>query len=122
MELAAITSLAVLDGTGRHATRLPQNGNGSLVFSLQRAEAAGVFYRLRGRQTWTQLTPVAIGEDAERGTLYRVELADVLQLAGELEIRIEAIGAADTAVVWEVAPAFISEPPGPARRRRAVGR
>ena len=121
-ELPVITSMAVLDGAGRHAARLPQNGNGSLLFSLQHAHAAGLFFRVRGRQTWTQLVPVAFAHDDARGTLYRADLGEALRFAGEIELRVEAMGANDSALAWEAGPAFISEAGEPGPKRRAAGR
>jgi hypothetical protein len=112
--LPSITSLAILDGVGRHAARLARDGNGSLVFSLRDANGVGVFFRPLGRTTWIQLTPVATGE-----AMYRVDLADALRFDGAIELRIEALGENDSAAVWQLAPAFLAERTE-GKRRRAV--
>jgi len=112
--LPSITSLAVLDGLGRHATRLPVNGNGALVFSAP-VQQTSVFVRQRGRTTWVQLTPVAAGED-----VYRVDLRNALQLgAGEYEIVVNLTDTHGNTTSWQFAPAFIAEVL-PLGRQRAV--
>ncbi|HYC62045.1 MAG TPA: S8 family serine peptidase [Thermoanaerobaculia bacterium] len=118
--LAAVTSLAVLDGAGRHATRLPVNGNGALVFSAP-VQQVSAFVRQRGRTTWVQLTPVATGdEDPELGLVYRVDLRNALQLgAGEYEIALNLTDTHGNTTTWQLAPAFIAEVM-PLGRQRAV--
>jgi Subtilase family len=119
----ALTSFAVLDGTGRHATRLPVNGNGTLVFSAP-VQQTSVFFRRRDRTTWVQLTPVATGEEnLEIGVVYRVDLEDALRLgAGEYEIAVNLTDFEGESTSWQIAPAFIAETAPANPRRRAVGK
>jgi subtilisin family serine protease len=135
----SITSMAILDGAGRHATKLPANGNATLVFSAADHEtgeyrrivdsATKVFFRRRNTTAWVQLTAVATGveetaEDLGRfpsGLLYRVDLKDALRLgAGEYELAIEVADEQGTTATWQLAPAFIVE--NAVTRRRAVGK
>ena len=127
----SLTSFAVLDAAGRHATALPRNGNGTLVFSAADhedgayrrivPEATTVFFRRRGTQTWVQATPVQTGEDTAVGVIYRVDLADALRLpAGEIEIGIEIRDEQGNVVTWET-PAFTTtEERVPVGKRRSV--
>ena len=134
-----ITSFAVLDGAGRHVTRLPADGNGSLVFSaadhesMQYRRVAGsatrAFYRRRGEAAWVALAPVATGDEESAGDLgrqpvgvvYRVDLADALaQGSGEYEIALEVADEQGNTTRWELAPAFIAESRATMPRRRAV--
>jgi hypothetical protein len=135
--LPTLTSLAILYGQGRHATTLPRNGNGTLVFSAAAHEelsyrrivsdATNVFFRRRGTNTWVQLTPVQIGEeDAAQealgrqpaGVIYRVDLADALRLPeGEIELRIEVRNEQGNTAAWQIAPAFVTVPAA-----RTIGR
>jgi subtilisin family serine protease len=128
----ALTSFAILDGAGRHVTRLPVNGNGTLMFSAadheqsmyQRVAGAEVFFRRRGTNTWVQLTAVATGEQAatELGVVYRVDLRDALRLGvGEYELAVEIADVQGNTTWWQIAPAFIAEVK-PLGRRRAVGK
>ncbi|HYK01864.1 MAG TPA: S8 family serine peptidase [Thermoanaerobaculia bacterium] len=126
--LPTLTSLAILDGQGRHATTLPRNGNGTLVFSAAAHEelsyrrvvsdATNVFFRRRGTNTWVQLTPVQLGEEdgaqegqgrPPAGVIYRVDLADALRLPeGEIELRIEVSNDQGNTAAWQIAPAFVT--------------
>jgi subtilisin family serine protease len=135
----SLTSLAILDGSGRHATRLPANGNASLIFSAADHEefayrrvvdsATKVFFRRRNTNTWVQLTPVATGEEtatnlgrSPSGVIYRVDLEDALRLGpGEYELAIEIGDEQGNSTTWQLAPAFIVET-GAGGRRRAVGK
>ena len=140
----AITSLAILDGAGRHATRLPVNGNASLIFSAADHEAFAyrrvadsatkVFFRRRNTNTWIQLTAVATGEEETETNLgrspsgvaeivvYRVDLRDALRLgAGEYELAIVAGVEQGNTTTWQLAPAFVVEAT-PSGRRRAAGK
>lgn len=132
-----LTSLAILDGQGRHATTLPRNGNGTLIFSAAAHEelsyrrivsdATNVFFRRRGTNTWVQLTPVQIGEEdgthealgrPPAGTIYRVDLTDALRLPeGEIELRIEVRNEQGNTAAWQIAPAFVTVP-----ATRTIGR
>ncbi|HEV7766288.1 MAG TPA: S8 family serine peptidase [Thermoanaerobaculia bacterium] len=135
----AITSFAILDGTGRHANRLRANGNGTLMFSAadheqmeyHRVVDAQVFFRRVGANAWVQLTAVAtgdedLGDDYGRwaaGLVYRVDLRNALQLgAGQYEIAIEVRDAQGNTTSWQIAPAFIVETGPSLGRRRAVGK
>lgn len=114
----ALTSLAVLDGTGRRATKLVREGNGSFVFSATDAAHAHAFFRRLGHNTWVELTPVAIGTDETAGTIYRIDLADALRVPeGEIEMAIEIADDAGTYTTWQ-GPVFTLETPSV--RRRAV--
>jgi subtilisin family serine protease len=135
--LPTLTSLAILDGQGRHASTLPRNGNGTLVFSAAAHEelsyrrivsdATNVFFRRRGTNTWVQLTPVQTGEEdgthealgrPPAGIVYRVDLADVLRLPeGEIELRIEVRNEQGNTSAWQIAPAFVTVP-----ATRTIGR
>jgi hypothetical protein len=133
-----VTSFSVLDEAGRHVTRLPVNGQGTLVFSAADSEggayrkvnAPQVFFRRRGSNTWVQLTPLDTGleetsPDLGRqavGTVYRVDLRDALRLgAGEYELAIELTDAQGSTTTWQPALAFITET-APQPRRRAAGK
>lgn len=126
--LPAVTSLAILDGTGRHAATLPVNGNGSIVFSaadyelgLYRRVAAGatkLFVRRRGTETWLPLTAVATGDEETvhdhgrwpAGMLFRADLRDALRSGpGEYELAIEVADEQDNATRWEIGHAFRAE-------------
>jgi hypothetical protein len=127
----SLTSLAVLDGAGRHVTQLPRNGNGSVVFSAAGHDESGyrrivtdgtkVFFRRRGTLTWVQLTPVQTGEDTAVGVIYRVDLADALRVpAGEIELGIEIRDEQGSVMSWET-PAFtITAERAPTGKRRSV--
>lgn len=135
----SLTSLAILDGAGRHATRLPMNGNASVIFSAADHDeflyrrvvdsATKVFFRRRNSNTWVQLTPVATGAEetatnlgrSPSGVIYRVDLRDALRLGpGEYELAIEVGDEQGNTTTWQLAPAFIVE--GAGGRRRAVGK
>ena len=127
----SITSLAILDGFGRHATDLAKNANGWLYFSaadhdqLQyrriAEEATTVFFRMRGNNTWVQLTTVATGEEPGGvGTTYRVDLRDALRVEGEVELAIEVADEQGSTATWTVAPAFVVGPAETLPRRRSV--
>lgn len=135
----AITSFAILDGTGRHANRLRANGNGTLLFAAadheqmeyERVVDAQVFFRRVGTNTWVQLTAVAtgdedLGDDYGRwaaGLVYRVDLGNALQLGvGQYEIAIEVRDAQGNTTAWQIAPAFLVENGPSLGRRRAVGK
>lgn len=133
----AITSLAILDAAGRHTSRLPLLGNGTLVFSIADTDAngvyrriaggsTGVFFRQSGKSTWIQLTPVEVAEEGSEiterapvGVVYRVDLANALQFEGGIELAISAADENGATTSWHLAPAFVSER-GPLIRRRAV--
>ncbi|HEX6098872.1 MAG TPA: S8 family serine peptidase [Thermoanaerobaculia bacterium] len=136
--LPAVTSLAILDGTGRHATTLPANGNGALLFSAADYEggeyrriAAGatkVFFRRRGTETWSPLTAVATGDEETSndhfrwpaGMLFRAELNDVLRNGpGEYELAIEVADEKGNTTRWQTGSAFRVEGVS-AGKRRAV--
>jgi hypothetical protein len=104
VNLQTLTSLTVLDGAGHHATRLHRGGNGSLVFSTSH-ETPSIAFRLRGSEIWQALNAVRVGEDSLLyGLIYRVDLANALENAGDVEIRIELVDGANSAT-W-VGPAF----------------
>jgi myo-inositol-hexaphosphate 3-phosphohydrolase len=104
--LPSITSLAVVDAFGSHAATLPRNGNGALFFSST-GNAAAVFFRRRGLQTWVQATAVETAQDETYGRIYRVNLADALRLdAGEIEIAIEIRNEQGNTARWQLTPAF----------------
>ncbi|HYH08911.1 MAG TPA: S8 family serine peptidase [Thermoanaerobaculia bacterium] len=112
----AITSVAIVDGSGRHATTLPRNGNGALIFSAVDAVTAGAFFRRAGTNTWVQLTPVATGTDAILGTIYRIDLADALRMPeGAIEISIDTRDDAGSWTSWQ-ATAFTVDTESPKRR------
>lgn len=127
-----ITSLAVVDGTGRGATALAKDGNGTLLFSAADHEslayrrvvdaATAVFFRPRGTTTWVQLTPVLDGEQqGGAGSLYRVDLRDALRVEGEIELTIEVADEQGNRASWLLSPAFVVGPASAANpRRRAV--
>jgi hypothetical protein len=135
--LPAITSLAVLDGAGRHARRLATNGNASLVFSAADYElgeyrrvvtsATKVAFRRRGATGWVELTPVATGDEETTGEhgfaaglVYRVDLRNALQLGpGEYELAIDIADEQGNTVRWQLAPAFIVDTAAGPRRRAA---
>ena len=116
--LPSLTSLAVLDGAGRHTARLPHNGNGSLIFSTSDS-APGVAFRRRGALTWVQLTPVQIGEDATYRFVHRVDLADAIRIGGAIEVAIELRGEDETTATW-IAPLFTTVSEGDGTKRRAA--
>lgn len=136
----AVTSLAILDGAGRHATRLPMNGNATLIFSAADHEqfayrrviesATKVFFRRRHANTWVQLAPVATAEEnainlgrTPAGVVYRVDLRDALRLGpGEYELAIEVADEQGNTTTWQLAPAFLVETATATPRRRAVGK
>lgn len=135
----SITSLAILDGAGRHATRLPANGNASLVFSAadhdeyvyRRVTNADVFFRRRGSNAWIELTAVATGDEETAdnlgrwpaGLVFRVDLADALRLGpGEYEVAIEVRDEEGITSTWQIAPAFLVETAVTQPRRRAAGK
>jgi hypothetical protein len=135
--MPTLTSLAILDGQGRHATELPRNGNGTLVFSAAAHEELAyrrivsdgtkVFFRRRGTNTWVQLTPVEIGEEdgaqeahgrPPAGIIYRVDLVDALRLPeGEIELLVEVRNEQGNTATWQIAPAFVTAPAA-----RTIGR
>lgn len=137
----SLTSLAILDGAGRHTTRVPMNANASLIFSAADHEqfqyrrlvdsATKVFFRRRHTNTWVQLTAVATGAEetatnlgrSPSGVVYRVDLRDALRLgAGEYELAIEVGDQQGNTTTWQLAPAFLVEAAAPGGRRRAVGK
>ncbi|HEX8255007.1 MAG TPA: S8 family serine peptidase [Thermoanaerobaculia bacterium] len=136
----AITSLAIVDGVGRHVTHLPRNGNGALIFSAAAhdgtayrrvaADRTRVFFRRRGAMTWVQLSVVETGEDATvdeshrrapAGVIFRGDLADVLRLPeGEIELSITVANEQGNLATWELSPAFVTGAPKPTPKRRSV--
>jgi hypothetical protein len=137
----SLTSLAILDGAGRHATRLPMNGNATLIFSAADHEelayrrivdsATKVFFRRRNTNSWVQLTAVATGAEetatnlgrAPSGVVYRVDLRDALRLgAGEYELMIEIGDEQGNTTTWQLAPAFLVDVETGFPRRRAVAK
>jgi hypothetical protein len=112
----AITSLAIVDGSGRHATTLPRNGNGALIFSATDTVRTGAFFRRAGTNTWVQLTPVATSSHAVLGTIYRIDLADALRMPdGAIEISIDTFDDAGSSTSWS-AKAFTIDTDAPKRR------
>lgn len=116
----AFTSLALLDGGGRHSTRLLFDGNGSLVFSATRATSAGTFFRRKGTQTWVQLTPVEIGSNPVTGKIYRVDLSDALRFQGEIDLAIEVADSTGGRAAWHLGSAFTVDDGLAQPRRRSV--
>ncbi|MFA6957430.1 MAG: S8 family serine peptidase [Thermoanaerobaculia bacterium] len=133
----AVTSLAVLDAEGRHASSLPLNGAGALVLSVGDYDLAyegpvyrpgslvlrSVFYRRSGALTWTQLSAEVTGEDADAsaartpaGMILRAGLAETLLREGAIDLRIELVDAAGNSAVMTMEPAYRVEK---ARRRGA---
>ena len=123
----AVTSLAVLDATGRKVSRLPYNGNGAFVFSVadyavepeevryrRIAGMPAVFFRRATGTTWVQLA-VVDGEETEAsgrppvGLTYRADLTDALRFQGEIVMRIEFADADGNGVSYTV-PAFTVKP------------
>ncbi len=138
--MPSVTSFAILDGAGRHTSRLPVNGNASLFFSAADFElgsyrrivpgATRAFFRRRNTLAWQPLTPVATGDeetsdDIDRwpsGLIYRVDLREALrQGPGEYEIKLEIADEQGNTTTWQVAPAFIADVVQ-GGRRRAVGK
>jgi hypothetical protein len=136
--LPAVTSLAILDGTGRHAAALPANGNGSILFSAadysggqyQRvvAGATRAFFRRRGTAEWTPLTAVATGAEESvhdhgrwpAGMLFRADLRDALRNGpGAYELAIEVADEQGNTTRWQTGQAFVVEAV-PAGKRRVV--
>jgi subtilisin family serine protease len=136
--LPAITSLAILDGTGRHAGTLPVNGNGAIVFSAadyaggkyQRvaAGATKAYFRRHGTGTWAPLTAVATGaEEAVHdhgrwpaGLLFRADLADALRNGpGEYELAVEVADETGNTTRWQTGVAFRAQAT-PTGKQRAV--
>jgi len=118
----AFTWLSIHDAVGRRATRLPYNGNASLVFAAANAitSRTSIFFRRSGSTTWVQLTPVETGVDAEAGTIYRVDLADALRVRGDIDIAI-GIGDVDgNTTEWTLERAFTSFEEPTRTKRRAV--
>jgi subtilisin family serine protease len=140
--MPSITSLSVLDATGEHTTRLPLNGNGSIVFSAADYEGGAyrrvvsattkVFFRKRHTTTWQPLTAVATGDEESEdsndrwpsGIVYRADLHDALRSGpGEYEIAIDIADEQGNTTRWQIAPAFIVElTPPSGGKRRAVGK
>ncbi|HYO76657.1 MAG TPA: hypothetical protein VE010_09350, partial [Thermoanaerobaculia bacterium] len=138
--LPALTSLAIVDGVGRHVTHLPRNGNGALIFSAAAHDGSGyrrvvadrtkVFFRRRGTMTCVQLSVVETGEDANAneshgrgpaGVSFRGELADVLRLPeGEIELSITIANEQGNLATWDISPAFVNGAPSPKPKRRSV--
>ncbi|HYO74896.1 MAG TPA: S8 family serine peptidase [Thermoanaerobaculia bacterium] len=136
----ALTSLAIVDGVGRHITHLPRNGNGALIFSAAAhngaeyrrvvADRTKVFFRRRGTMTWVQLSVVEIGEDANAveshgrgpaGVIFRGDLADVLRLPeGEIELSITIANEQGNLATWDLSPAFVTGAPIATPKRRSV--
>lgn len=116
----AFTTLAVLDGAGRHTTRLPFDGNASLVFSAARATNAGAFFRRKGTQTWVQLTPVEIGSDPVNGKIYRIDLRDALRFRGEIDLALEVTDGKGNRATWNLGSALNVEDGSAVPRRRSV--
>jgi hypothetical protein len=112
------TWLSIHDALDRRATRLPFNGNGTLVFAAKNVVGSrtSVFFRRRGGATWVQLTPVETGVDASAGTIYRVDLRDALRVRGELDLSIEIGDANGNVTTWQLDGALVSD----AAKRRAV--
>lgn len=140
VSMPSVTSFAILDGAGRHTSRLPVNGNGVLYFSAADFElgayrrvvpgATKAFFRRRNTLAWQPLSPVATGDeetsdDVDRlpsGLLYRVDLRDALrQGSGEYEIKLEIADEQGNTTTWQVAPAFLADVVQ-GGRRRAVGK
>lgn len=110
--LPAITSMSVLDGTGRHTSRLPIGGNAALVFATTHSNVS-VFFRPLGRNTWVELSVVRIAEDEHYGFVHRVDLEDALRFNGTIELAVEVTDGDGNWISW-VAPAFSAS----AARRR----
>ncbi len=113
-----LTWLSIHDALGRRARRLPFNGNGTLVFAAQNGVGArtAVFFRRTGGSTWVQLTPVETGSDESAGTIFRVDLSDVLRVRGEIDLVIEIGDASGNTTTWRLDRALLSD----AAKRRAV--
>jgi hypothetical protein len=112
----AFTSLAIVDGSGRHATTLPRNGNGALIFSALDTVRASAFFRRVGTNTWVQLTPVATSEHTTLGTFYRIDLTDALRMPeGVIEVSIDTYDAEGASTSWQ-ARAFTIDTDSPKRR------
>jgi len=122
----AVTSLAILDGTGRHTTTLQANGNGAVLFSAaanelgayRRVASSKAFFRRRGTETWTPLTAVATGEEETEhdhgnrpaGMLFRADLRDALRSGpGEYELAIDTSDANGNTTRWQTGHAFTIE-------------
>ena len=111
-----ITSLAMLDGTGRHTTTLPRNGNGAVIFSALDTVRADAFFRRAGTNTWVQLTPVATTEDPSLGTIYRIDLTNALQMPdGAIELSIDTVDETGNSTSWQ-SVAFTVDSSAPKRR------
>jgi hypothetical protein len=66
------------------------------------------------------LTPVIESSGEPAGTLYRVDLRDALQFAGDIEISIGLVAEDGSTTAWHLAPAFVSTVEASTRKRRAV--
>jgi hypothetical protein len=130
----ALTSFAVLDGSGRKVSRLMPNATGALVFSVADyvAGANGDYVRLPGspklsfRGSGTGWVQLGLEEGTEEttadgrlpvGRTFRADLSAALALSGTIDVRIEVADAAGNQMVWTT-PAFEVEPRS--ERRRAV--
>lgn len=134
--MPAVTSLAILDGTGRHTGTLPVNGNGAILFSAadyaggvyQRvaAGATKAYFRRHGTGTWLPLTAVATGDEEPvhdhsrwpAGLLFRADLADALRNGpGEYELAIEVADETGNTTRWQTGIAFRAQATATGKQR-----
>jgi len=132
----SLTTMMLLDGSGTLVTRLEPHGSGSLLFSAAdfgiltatsrvyqpiAADATAVSYRYAGETAWRPLTATQVTEApaiSAAGILYRVDLANVANVAGGLvDLKFDLADAAGNTTTVTMAPAFSVGPElGPRRR------
>jgi hypothetical protein len=120
VEVPVFTWMSTHDALQRHTTRLPYNGNGSLVFAAKNITGGrtSVFVRRSGSNTWVQLTPVEVASDALMGITYRVDLQDALRLHGDLDLSVSVGDVHGNTATWQLDRAFsaVAEPTRTKRR------
>jgi hypothetical protein len=138
-----LTSMRVVDATGRITDELSRGRSASLHFSVAdfdyakqqttipaRPERTRVSYRATGSDAWLPLSVMLAGSDhgsqsdldhVPAGDIYRVDLAAVTSTAsGPVDLRIEFVDAAGNEVRWTQSPALaVTEAPAASRRRAA---